>query len=87
MIYVKCCSQDIDEGDERFAKLFQQRLLANYLLELRGFSATSDFQDVVVAALVRALFMDELPGNFLQFLIDTALSLPNGVQVVKQVTF
>jgi hypothetical protein len=75
----------MDEGTERFVQLFRHRLLANYLLELRGFSAMSDFQDVVVAAFVRSLFVDEQPGNFTHFLIDTALQLPNGVQVLGEV--
>ncbi|KAI6184022.1 U-box domain-containing protein [Aphelenchoides bicaudatus] len=85
----KSCQQylrngDIDEGSEGVFKFFQKRLLANYLMELRGFSAASDFQDAVVAAFVRVLYLSEFPANFLQLLIDTAITLPNGNQVVKE---
>lgn len=65
--------------------MLQQRLLANYLLELRGFSSTSDSQNMATAAFVRSMFADEFPNDFLQALIDTAVSLPDGTEVIKQV--
>jgi hypothetical protein len=79
--------KDNDEGTERNVKLFRSRLLSSYLLELRGFSATSDLQETVVAAFVRSMFASELPVNFLQFLIETAMELPNSELVITEVCF
>lgn len=65
--------------------MLQKRLLCNYLLELRGFSATADSQDMVIAAFLRSMFLNELPVGFLQKLIDNATSLPNSDSAIKQV--
>jgi hypothetical protein len=78
--------QDINEPSERFFKLIKKRVLVNYLLELRGFSAVSAEQEMTVAALVRVMLLGEMPSGFLESLLEDALSLPGGESVVKEVS-
>ncbi|KAI6194376.1 U-box domain-containing protein [Aphelenchoides besseyi] len=78
---------DIDERAERLTLLLQSRLLFNYILELRGWSVNGTAQDAAIAAFVRALLAGDIgifPAEFLQFLLNLIVSLPDSAAVLNE---